>query len=83
MKIEIYSKDHCASCKAAIQLAEGRGLDVTIKKLNEDFNREELLAEFPKARTFPQIKAEGQVIGGFDDFFDFLKATAKVAANKS
>ena len=77
MKIEIYSKDGCASCVAAIQLAEDRNYDVTVKKLGVDFSREELLAEFPTARTFPQIKAEGMALGGFDEFHEFLKATPR------
>ena len=34
--------------------------------LDEDFTREELFEIFPTARTFPQIKIDGESIGGFD-----------------
>ena len=37
-------------------------------KLNKDFGREELIEKFPTARTFPQIKIDGQPIGGWAEF---------------
>ena len=36
--------------------------------LDEDFTREELFEKFPTARTFPQITAHGEYIGGFTEF---------------
>ena len=33
--------------------------------LDEDFTREELFEIFPGARTFPQIKIDGENIGGY------------------
>ena len=36
--------------------------------LDEDFTREELFERFPTARTFPQITAHGEYIGGFTEF---------------
>ena len=44
---------------------EGREI---ILKLGKDFSREELFEQFPTARTFPQIKIDGKVIGGWDAF---------------
>lgn len=41
---------------------------LTYKKLGVDFNREELIEKFPTARTFPQIKIDGQPIGGWAEF---------------
>lgn len=73
IQVEIYSKDNCQYCVAAIQLTESRGYDLTIKKLGEDFNREDLLEEFPNARTYPQIKVNGEKVGGFDDFYKHLR----------
>lgn len=74
MKIEIYSKDNCAYCKAAIQLAESRGYEPTVRKLDVDFTREELLAEFPGARMFPQIKVNDINIGGFVELSGLLNS---------
>ena len=36
--------------------------------IDEDFTREELFEKFPTARTFPQITAHGEYIGGFTEF---------------
>jgi glutaredoxin len=36
--------------------------------LDEDFTREELFEQFPGARTFPQIRIDGEIVGGYNDF---------------
>ena len=35
--------------------------------LDEDFTREELYEKFPTARTFPQITAHGEYLGGYTE----------------
>ena len=75
MNIEIYSKDHCPFCDMAIFKAQSMVQETNehsciVKKLGEDFNREEMLKLFPSARTFPQIKVDGKSIGGWDKFKD-------------
>lgn len=40
--------------------------------LDEDFTREELLEKFPNARTFPQIVIDGENIGGYSNFLNYL-----------
>ena len=72
MKIEIYSKENCYSCKSAIQLVEIKGHVPIIKTLGVDFTREELLKEFSDAKQFPQIKIDGNIVGGFKQLRDFL-----------
>ena len=37
-------------------------------KLGTDFKREDILEQFPTARTFPQIKIDGKNIGGWQEF---------------
>lgn len=73
MKVEIYSKDNCQFCDMAIRLAEFKGLETTIKKLDVDFNREQLLEQFPEARTFPIVLVDGANIGGYNEFTEYLK----------
>lgn len=73
MKVEIYSKDNCQYCTMAIRLAEFKGLDTTVKKLDTDFTREELLEQFPSARTFPIVLVDGNNIGGYNEFNEYLK----------
>lgn len=73
MKIEIYSKDHCGYCSMAIKLTEMRKLDAVVKKLDVDFTREQLLEQFPAAKTFPIVVVDDQLIGGYTDFMQYLK----------
>ena len=68
MKVEIYSKEQCPFCDMAIALAERKGHNLTVKKLDVDFGREELLENFPEARTFPQIVVNDEKIGGWHEF---------------
>lgn len=71
MNIEIYSKDGCPSCVVAEGKASMlKGASYKVYKLGVDFTREELLAKFPTARTFPQITIDGKSIGGAQEFLE-------------
>jgi glutaredoxin 3 len=74
--IEIYGKDACTFCSKATGLAETLGLNYVYKKLGKDFSREELFEMFPNARTFPQIRADGEYIGGYEQFVQYVKKAA-------
>lgn len=65
--IEIFSKPSCPYCVKAKQLCERQGYDFVYKMLDEDFTREELFEQFPTARTFPQIRIDGDAIGGYTE----------------
>lgn len=67
VKIIIYSKPNCPYCTRAKALAEMKGADTTYLMLGEDFNAQEFMAEFPTARTFPQIILDNEKIGGYTD----------------
>ena len=72
MNIEIYGKDNCSQCdmaihKAQIMVQESNNT-YKVLKLGKDFTREDMLETFPTARTFPQIKIDGQPIGGWAEF---------------
>jgi len=70
INVEIYGKDFCPYCDKAVNLAEGmEQVEFVYKKLDRDFKREELFELFPGARTFPQIKIDGENIGGYDEFW--------------
>lgn len=69
--IEIYGKKPCPHCDRVIQLCKKEGLEYTYKQLGKDFNREEMLLMFPNAKTFPQIKIEGKVIGEYTDLVNW------------
>lgn len=65
--IEIYGKQMCSYCEAAKQLCTTKGLEFIYRELGKDFTREEVLEMFPGARTFPQIKVNGNSIGGYNE----------------
>jgi len=65
--IEIYGKTQCPFCDKAKALCEKQGLDFVYKQLDTDFTREELFEQFPGARTFPQIRMDGENIGGYTE----------------
>tara|TARA_B110000503_G_scaffold12490_1_gene16956 strand:+ start:775 stop:1026 length:252 start_codon:yes stop_codon:yes gene_type:complete len=73
--IEIYGKAQCPHCDAAKQLCEVRRLSFKYYQLDTDFTRDEVLEMFPGARTFPQIKVNGHVIGGNDKLGSYLEET--------
>lgn len=73
--IEIWGKPQCPFCDAAKQLCENRGLKYEYKQLGVDFDRDRVLEEFPGARTFPQIKVNGEKIGGYDRLGTYLEET--------
>lgn len=77
MIIEIFGKDFCPYCDKAVHVAQSyiQETDHTYeyKKLGRDFTREELFENFPGARTFPQIRIDGEAIGGYDNFVSWTE----------
>ena len=70
--IEIWSKAQCPYCVKAKNLCERDGLEYKYYMLDEDFTREDLFEQFPGARTFPQIRMDGENIGGYTDLVEKL-----------
>ncbi len=71
--IEIYGKPQCPFCDKAKALCEQKGYEYTYKQLGVDFGREEILEEFPGARTFPQIRINGENVGGYTELDEMHK----------
>lgn len=67
--IEIFGKTQCPFCDKAKALCEKEGYDFVYKQLDVDFTRQELFEQFPTARTFPQIRIDGDAIGGYDELW--------------
>ena len=65
--IEIYGKTFCPYCDKAKALCERESYEYSYKQLDKDFTREDFFAMFPTARTFPQIKINGELIGGYTE----------------
>jgi len=73
--IEIYGKPQCPFCDKAKSLCETRKFKYVYKQLGMDFDREQIMEMFPTARTFPQIVVNGQNVGGYDQFTQYLDDT--------
>jgi glutaredoxin len=76
MKFTVYSKDNCVHCSRAVLKLTKLNLPFEQLKLGVDFTREELLAKFPQAKTFPQIEFDSGLevlhIGTADDLEKWL-----------
>lgn len=73
--IEIWGKPQCPYCVKAKQLCETRGYKFVYKQLGVDFQREDVMEQFPTARTFPQIKVYDKSVGGYDQFLKYIEDT--------
>ena len=73
--IEIWGKSQCPHCDQAKQFCESRKFEFVYKQLDVDFSREEVFENFPGARTFPQIKVNGSIVGGFDKLKTYIEET--------
>jgi len=81
--IEIYGKAQCPFCDQAKTLCEQRQFEYRYYQLDVDFTRDEVLELFPGARTFPQIKVNGQKIGGWSDFPQYLEETSYTGSGET
>jgi glutaredoxin len=72
MNVTVYSKDSCVFCDKAINLLKTTDLDYNVLKLGNDFTRDELLENFPEARTFPVITLDGMFVGGYDQLVEVI-----------
>ena len=73
--IIIWGKPQCPHCESAKRMLDSRQIAYEYKQLGVDFEREDVLQEFPEARTFPQIVINGQKIGGYDRLGTYLEET--------
>ena len=81
--IEIYGKPQCPFCEKAKALCESRGFKFEYKSMGTDFTREELLEQFPNARTVPQIVVNGTKIGGYSELVNYIEETGYTGTGHS
>ena len=75
MTVEIWGKENCPYCTKAKAFVEQRAMNYVYKQMGVDFTREEVFENFPEARTFPQIKINDQIIGGYDQLVSYIEDT--------
>jgi glutaredoxin 3 len=67
MKAIVWSKNHCPYCDQAKALLKMKGVEYEERNINNGWDREDLLAAVPNARTVPQIFLDDELVGGFTE----------------
>jgi len=71
--IILYSKKNCGYCIKAKNLLEKLGLDYVEKKFEDFKNTDDLNKDVGRnVRSMPQIKINGELIGGYNQLIEFL-----------
>jgi glutaredoxin len=72
MQITIYSKPNCIYCDKSKALVKGLGMTYEEKVFGKDFKSPEELYEAvaKQVRTMPQIKIDGELIGGYNQLVE-------------
>ena len=79
MTIIIYSKTNCVYCTKAKGLLDKLRLDYTEKKLEEFESVDKMLEDIGKqVRQMPQIKINGDLIGGYNQLVEYFEIQGKV-----
>ena len=65
--LTVYSKTVCPYCVQAKALLENRGIEYEERNINDGWDREDLLAAVPGARSVPQIFLDNELVGGFTE----------------
>ena len=77
MKAIVWSKDHCPYCDQAKALLKMKGIEYEERNINQGYDREDLLAAVPNARTVPQIFLGEEYVGGFTELKKKLTESAQ------
>ena len=81
MTITIYSKNNCVYCNKAKTLLKNLGLEDEEKSLEKDFDSDpsKLIEDIGKnVRQMPQIKIDGELIGGYNQLVEHFNEKGKV-----
>ena len=79
MTITIYSKNNCVYCTKAKNLVKKLGLDYTEKMMESFESVDKMLEDIGKqVRQMPQIKIDGELIGGYNQLVEYFEKQGKV-----
>jgi len=81
MTILIYSKNNCQFCNKAKHLIKTLGLEYEERSLEKDFDSDpsKMMEDIGKpVRTMPQIKINGELIGGYNQLIEHFADKGKV-----
>ena len=79
MKIVIYSKQNCVYCSKAKHLVKSLGLEYEEKMMESFDSPQAMLEDIGKqVRTMPQIKIDGELVGGYNQLVEYFNEKGKV-----
>ena len=79
MTIIVYSKNNCVFCTKAKGLLKNLGLEYEEKMMESFESPQAMLEDIGKpVRTMPQIKIDGQLIGGYNQLIEYFADKGKV-----
>ena len=73
MRAIVWSKDNCPYCDQAKSLLKMKGIEYEERNINQGWDREDLFAAVPGARSVPQIFLDDRLIGGFTELKKHLE----------
>jgi len=73
MKVTIYSKQKCTYCSKAKVMLDNLGIEYTEKKFEDFKSVDDMLEDIgKKVKTMPQIKIDGELIGGYHQLVEYF-----------
>ena len=79
MTIIVYSKNNCVYCNKAKHLLKTLGLEYEEKMMESFDSPQAMLEDIGKnVRTMPQIKIDGELIGGYNQLVEYFEKQNKV-----
>tara|TARA_Y100000361_G_scaffold40963_1_gene35125 strand:+ start:218 stop:487 length:270 start_codon:yes stop_codon:yes gene_type:complete len=73
MKVIIYSKNNCIYCSKAKVMLDNLGIEYTEKKFEDFKSVDDMLEDIgKKVKTMPQIKIDGELIGGYHQLVEYF-----------
>ena len=73
MKVTIYSKLNCTYCSKAKTMLNSLGVKYDEKKLEDFKTVDDMLEDIGrKVKTMPQIKIDGELIGGYHQLVEYF-----------
>jgi glutaredoxin len=76
MIVQIFSKRGCPVCGWAKDYLTERNIEYAEQVLGEDFTREFIVENYPRATTYPVVVVDGMNVGGFDGLKKYLEEYA-------
>lgn len=74
--IEIFTGPGCSYCDQAKAALKENGFDFIERDVSDDTVLAEFQERLPRVRSIPQIFADGNHVGGYEDLMRWLKSTS-------